>query len=250
MIGITLDSTERLGVIVRFLERFRVRPWVRLICDMESDGFKWDQLLKPCEEISKVADIMITVADSYYISKITPAQYEKRTQKVLDTYGKWIQCVEVGNEIAGDWLGPEQSVLEKVHRANALVRNSGVRSAVTWYLDGSNQNQMWGMIDRAEISADWHLISWYPNWTPNVKPDWDAVFRRLGTRFPYSSVGFGEFGAEPRRASQAKKASLIREIYSIRPKVNNFIGLYFYWSTFRSIQKNEREILDALVEYR
>jgi hypothetical protein len=236
LIGLTFDSTTKLNRITDYLRGFKVRPVVRLICDAPQSGFNWSQLVDPCRFISQYADIMISVIDSYYMKNFSAKSYAARVNNVLATYGQWAKIIEIGNEVSGDWLGPDEYVYEKLLVAAALVKKEGLETAVTHYLDGNNPSRMIAWARQFSCNADYQLVSWYPNWSPEHQPDWNQVFKDLAGVYPTATLGFGEFGPQPKKWTEAQRISLIRRIYSVKPAgVLNYQGFGFYWNTYQEL---------------
>ena len=246
MNGITFDSTEKLEAICKFLDTCKSRPTVRLICDMRKDGFTWHQLMEPCKEISKRADIMIMVADSINVKDISPKNYEVRTQNAIDSYGQWAKYFEIGNELSGDWLGSDSAIYDKVKRAGAVVKRAGFPRVITWFYDAARPAEMISYMRNYPQEAEYHLLSWYPYWATVITRDWNKIFSDMVALVPGAKVGFGEFGTEPREQSDKYTADFITSIYAIQPTVPNWIGGGFYWDGYRAVTKREKLVMGVL----
>lgn len=238
--GLTFDRTMNLPRIIRVLKEISAatdkRLTVRLICDEPESGFEFEAMIEPVKQISVVADVMVEVLDSYYMSAVAVKKYEKRVDKVLSMYGEWLTYVECGNEVAGDWLGDDEVVHEKVGSAIDMVKNFGKKAVVTYYLDGANPDRMLQFADAFRLTPDLALISWYPGWTPRARPDWGTLFVGLMAKTGAMQTGFGEFGPEPLQMRYLERSHLISDIHAIRPALalspERFIGGGFYWNAW------------------
>jgi len=247
MLGITFDNTTKLDRIVEFLDTFEERVTVRLICDRAQDGFTWHQLVKPCKEISKRADILITICDSIYFKDHSARTYELRTRNALDQYGQWAKYFEIGNEIGGDWLGEEETVQRKVDIAGRLVKKAGKKRVVTWYYQDNQPQQIIHYMRNYPNEADYHLVSWYPFWYhTGLSVNWDNIFSQIVGLNPEAKVGFGEFGVEPKKLPDSVIVNLIKHVYSVKVGLPNFIGGYFYWNGYKAALHPYSDVADAL----
>ncbi len=239
MIGLTFDDASNPKKIAAYLATFPERPTVRLICDEPGSGFDWRGMLDAVKIISQQANIMMMVCDSYYIKKISLTEMAARTKRVVDLFGPFIRTVEIGNEIGGDWLGPLSEVHAKVEVCRKMVP-SHLNTAITWYYDGNDNGlALMKALGSHTWKADWHLVSWYPNWGVDAVPDWSAVFRVLKT-LGGSLVGFGEFGEEPKKYLASQRAAMIRAQYALGYPGN------FYWNAWDALRRNQTRVLAAL----
>jgi hypothetical protein len=239
--GVTFETTPAKDMprLEKYLESLPYRATVRLVWqDDESQlGF-----LTRCRRIALHADILACVCDSTLTKKLTLTQHEGRA-RVVARSGIVGLTVEILNEGGGDWLGPDEEVFAKARAAETACRFAEVRTAATLYLDGEDWNvaeeedapsRMEAFGINSRLSPDLALVSWYPNWTPDVKPGWASVFGALSRAFPKADLGFGEFGMEPKTGRRAD--SLIREIHAVRDIHPRFRGGYFYWDTATASQ--------------
>ena len=60
---------------------------------------------------------------------------------------------------------------------------------------------------RMRRGVDYVLFSYYPEHSPDFKPDWKREFARIGEILPQARLGFGELGMD--RGTEAQKAALI-----------------------------------------
>ena len=169
------------------------------------------------------------------MKEFTLASYIDRTRKAIAEYSKWATWFEVGNEIGGDWMGPDDAVAEKVSSALNICRFAGVKTAVTWYLSGTFPGRSRSVVATWNLPSDLALYSWYPNYSPRYEPDWNDWFNLLAMKYPNAQVGFGEFGGEPNPKTHIHRAKLIEKIYAIKPACPRFIGGYFYWDTWLDV---------------
>lgn len=218
------------------------RPTIRLICDEPGSGFDWKQLIEPMKNLADVADIMVMLLDSLYLSRMRIGEYRDRAKKALDMYGQYAKIFEIGNEIGGEWVGDQGPTEAKCNAALEVFESARKWSAVTWYADGTDHmNQFFNAVTHMDINADFQLVSWYPYYSPGMNPDWNAVFQFLANAKPGRRYGFGEFGTEHEAhgeevvAPPAARAALVNEMYRVAPTVPGFIGGGFYWRGWQDV---------------
>ena len=78
---------------------------------------------------------------------------------------------------------------------------------------------------RMKQGLDYVWVSYYEEDCNNLKPDWNAVFKKLSVMFPNAKIGFGEVGT----SKKARKADYLQRYYSLKPPVANYVGGHFWW---------------------
>lgn len=256
--GFTFEETSknRQHTLAAWLQYLPFRPTVRMVWQPDE---QWDDFFERCIWVGQYADVLVTFCDSSLIgakdkngTPLMPlAAYQGRAKAVaqLKAHIPSGFTVELLNEGGGNWLGPDQEVLEKAIAAQAILNEAGVQTAATFYLDGDNPGRFYIFAQAAAdagLVVDWPLVSWYPYSSSAIfLPSWTDLFSRLGNIFPNTgALGFGEFGAEPKKLSPAQRIALIRSIQGIRNVTPRFAGGYFYWDA----AKETNQVLAALGE--
>jgi len=207
------------------------------------------------EALSKVADLMITFADSSAMKHFdSPASFEKHVQNCLNALRAYCNAAEAGNEVNGTWLGSHTS--EKIQLALAACHDAGLPAAVTYYFSADNPLQMFSWIGKHPLRSSYALISHYPNTTPGKVIDVESVFTKLASVFPGASIGWGEYGTEDSTevnpGSMKERAQLIRRVEQdywqmLAPAIPNYVGLggYWDWATDSCLDDVFEEVWDA-----
>lgn len=240
--GFTFEETpkNRRHTLAAWLQYLPFRATVRMVWQPDEP---WDDFFERCIWVGQYADVLVTFCDSSLIgakdkngTPLMPlAAYQGRAKAVaqLKAHIPGLTA-ELLNEGGGDWLGPDQEVLEKALAAQAILDQAGVQTAATFYLDGDNPERIFKFAKYAAqvgLLPGWAMVSWYEfsSATP-FSPAWGTVFSALGTIFPNAeALCFGEFGPEPKKLSVAERIALIKSIQGIRNVTPRFAGGYFYW---------------------
>ena len=226
MVGVTIDAIDKLPSIVESLQTLSLKPTTRIVFD---ENVPASNYVKAVDEIHKVSYVMGELLDSYYVKTYSVDGYLKRTKEYLDTLGSKVDVWEIGNEINGDWLGDEPSVLAKMTGAYDMVSKRGGKTALTLYHDQESEWMLsWAdnqVPERMKQGLDYVFVSFYEDDQNGIKPDWPMVFKRLAAIFPNSKVGFGEVGTKFR----GQKSAFIDRYYNMKIAQQNFVGGYFWW---------------------
>ncbi|MDO5628674.1 MAG: hypothetical protein Q4G43_10170 [Mobilicoccus sp.] len=239
MYGLTLDAVTDVEAITDYLDSLPgPRPVVRIVFD---EGRTPESYAPAVATIAQHADVMGLVADSSIMARLSEQAHLERTRHYLEVLGDDVTIWEVGNEVNGEWAGDRREVARKVMAANALVRESGGRTALTlfynpWcYRDAENLMTRWAREELTQAerdSVDQVLISYYPQECQGRFPEsWDEVFDEVGELFPHALLGFGEVGltspVTPETQQEAERT--MRYFYAQRPDHDRFIGGWFWW---------------------
>lgn len=226
LVGVTVDSVERLSSVVDSLKGLAKKPTARIVFDEDVAASRY---VKPVNEIYEVSYIMGELLDSYYFKQYSVPEYLERTREYLDTLGPKVDIWEIGNEINGMWLGDTPTVVAKMTGAYDLVKQYGSKTALTLYHDQVSEHMLyWAEIyipERMKQGLNYVFVSFYEDDQNGIKPDWDMIFERLAKMFPNSKIGFGEVGT---RYSKLKK-SYIDRYYKMDIAEPSFVGGYFWW---------------------
>ncbi|HEY8429793.1 MAG TPA: hypothetical protein VIL20_15520 [Sandaracinaceae bacterium] len=177
------------------------------------------------------ARIMGELLDSLAVREYSLADYRARACEYRAALGHLVDVWEVGNEVNGEWLGPD--VIAKVAAAVEVFRADAARFAalcpghaprpderpfelaLTLYYNGEHdggRSHCWARADHAmqrwvethfgpggdaahlRGELDHVLVSYYEDDCHGLQPSWQEVFDRLGAVFTTSSLAIGECG--------------------------------------------------------
>jgi hypothetical protein len=229
--GVTIDDISELSAIIESFRRLARKPTARIVFD-ETVGPSYYR--KAAIAMSEVSYLMGEILDSAYVRRISVSGYLNRTTRYLDSMGDIINVWEVGNEVNGEWLGKTPDVVAKISGAFDLVKARGKVTALTLYYNEdcwsrpANEMFTWAQANiptRMKQGLDYVLVSYYEEDCNGLKPDWATVFKRLGTMFPNSRIGFGEVGS----TDPAIKAEYLTRYYTMKIDQPNYVGGYFWW---------------------
>ncbi len=240
--GVTVDSVSDVPATIAALRKLSRKPTVRIVFDL---GMHPADYRDAVEQIHQVAYILGQPADSGYVKHYTLDQYQALFREYLAAFGGIVDLWEVGNEVNGNWLGPPADVSAKVSAAYDIVKAAGKKTVLTLsYNEGlgcaasppecaeAAQYEMYTWV-RAHVplrmrrGVDYVLFSYYPEHSPDFKPDWKREFARIGEIFPQARLGFGELGMD--RGTEAQKAALIDQFYPMRIDHPRYIKGLFWW---------------------
>jgi hypothetical protein len=238
--GLTLDSTDDLPAIIATLKGFSRKMTVRIVFDEGMDPADYREAVN---QIHKVAYILGQPADSSCVKDYTLGQYAARFSRYLKAFAGQVDLWEIGNEVNGNWLGPPTEVAAKTWAAYDIVRAAGQKTVLTLvFNEGEDcavspqcaeapQYEMYSWVERyvpgrMKRGLDYVLFSYYPENSPQFKPDWENEFAKIGRIFPTSRLGFGELGTE---GTEVQKAALIDEFYPMRIGHPRYIKGCFWW---------------------
>ncbi|ACL65582.1 putative transmembrane protein [Anaeromyxobacter dehalogenans 2CP-1] len=232
MWGVTVDDPWNTAPTVQALARLPRRPTARIVFDLRPRATDY---AAPVAAIRRAADVMGLLVDSSDLASLPPDAYAARLHEYLDALWPLVDVWEVGNEVNGQWTGDSRTVAAKVALAHAAVKARGGRTAITLHYDGGCSATppdrgafRWAARHlspglRREVDYVW--LSYYEDECPGTRPDWRAVFGRLGTLFPRAALGIGECGAEDAR----RRPGALARCYRIRAPHPRFVGGYFWW---------------------
>jgi hypothetical protein len=229
--GVTIDAVGSINAIVNSLSGHRVKPTTRIVFD---EWIPAADYLSSVNKIHNVSYIMGEILDSYYVNQYSVSQYTNRTIEYLDVLGDKVDIWEIGNEINGEWLGNNDSVVAKMTQAYAIVNGRNKKTALTLYYNYNcwehTQNEMFRWVlnnvpSNMRKGLDYVLVSYYEDDCNNYQPNWQRVFDSLHVIFPKSKLGIGECGTN----KSNKKREYINRYYRMNIKTPNYIGGYFWW---------------------
>ena len=248
--GITVDSVKNLPAIVDSISHLSQKMTTRIVFD---PGKTPHDYRAATEAIHTVSYVMGQPVDSFWMKCFTVPQYLERTKQYVDTLSDLVDIWEIGNEINGDWTfgsthkcKPKASVpstaaadvAAKMIAAYDYVKSKGKITELTLYYNKgcgepeANEMFTWAeanIPDRMKQGLDYVLISYYEDDCHGVQPEWSAVFRQLAKMFPDSKIGFGECGAQKRKAPHEVKKQYVDRYYRMQIDLPNFVGGCFWW---------------------
>lgn len=231
--GVTVDDISGLSSITEALSKLSRTATTRIVFDEYQPASSYR---KAAEEISKVSYVMGEILDSFYLTTVNVQGYLDRTREYLNALGDVVDIWEIGNEINGEWLGNNADVVAKMTGAYDIAKSQGRTTALTLYYNEdcwekrSNEMFTWteaNVPQRMKQGLDYVLVSYYEEDCNNLKPDWNAIFKKLAAMFPNSRLGFGEVGSYSNDTSV--KAAYLQRYYALKPPVANYVGGYFWW---------------------
>ena len=248
--GITVDKVSPLPDIVDSIGHLSRKMTTRIVYD---PGKKAGEYREATVEIGKVSFVMGEIVDSFFMKCYTVSEHRERTKEYVDALGDIVDIWEIGNEINGDWTygstakckpgasvksTAETDVAVKMAEAYDYVKLKGKAAELTLYYNKgcgeppSHEMFTWAesnIPERMKQGLDYVLISYYEDDCHGLQPDWPAVFQQLSRMFPHSKIGFGECGAQHRRASYNTKKQYIDRYYRRQIPLANFVGGCFWW---------------------
>lgn len=240
-IGVTVDRVSGLRRQITVLKQLPAPVWVRLVCDPGEDPDSYESAVDQLLTVPGI-ELMIQPVDSLFCEKLSKTEYLSRFQDYVTAFKGKAHSVEVGNELSGDWLGPDSETIPKVTEATKMVNEAGMKSHLCLYLEDPNSGE----------AVDLPMFKWAKKLDPSMRstlssvgasyyeganngeliksPRWCEIFNAMEFYFPNSDQSISEFGFEELRGVPVK---------SIENK------LYQYWN----VQKFEGYPLDQGVSY-
>ena len=248
--GITVDSVKNLPEIVESISKLSQKMTTRIVFDpgKTPEGYR-----EATAAIHKVSFVMGQPVDSFWMKCFTVQEYLDRTKNYVDTLSDVVDIWEIGNEINGDWTygttrkcKPRASVRStapadvaaKMIAAYDYVKSQGKITELTLYYNkgcgepAANEMFAWAeanIPDRMKLGLDYVLISYYEDDCHGLQPDWPPIFQQLAKMFPNSKIGFGECGAQKRKAAYDVKKQYVDRYYRMRINLPSFVGGCFWW---------------------
>lgn len=250
--GVTVDRVDPEDAIVEAILALPRRMTVRVVLDNRVPADTYGPLIR---RLSQGADLMAELADSYDMKNVGLQDMKEKTTAYLDAYAPQVAIWEVGNEVNGNWLGPDARVAEKVAAAFDLVKARGGRTALTLFYGRGPRGQAppaameaWSkawLPERVLKGVDYVFVSYYRDADPRLpRPDWPRIFRRLGKLFPNSLLGIGESGA----SKAERPAATLRRTYGLKVDDPRFVGGCFWWTFATDMVPRDRELWKVLAE--
>jgi hypothetical protein len=248
--GITVDSVKNLPDIVASISNLSQKMTTRIVYD---PGKAPSDYREATTAIHKVSYVMGQIVDSFWMKCFTVPEYLDRTKDYVESLSDVVDIWEIGNEINGDWTfgstrkcKPKASVpsthgadvAAKMIAAYDYVKSKGKITELTLYYNkgcgepDANEMFTWAeanIPDRMKQGLDYVLVSYYEDDCHGLQPDWPSVFQQLSKMFPNSRIGFGECGAQKRKAPYETKKQYIDRYYRMHIDLPNFVGGCFWW---------------------
>jgi hypothetical protein len=248
--GITVDNVKNFSEIVDSISHLRQKMTTRIVFDR---GKAPPDYRAATEAIHKVSYVMGQPVDSFWMKCFTVSEYMERTRQYVDNLSDVVDIWEIANEINGDWTfgstrrckpranvssTAASDVTAKMIGAYDYVKSKGRIAELTLYYNKgcgepeANEMFTWAeanIPDRMRQGLDYVLISYYEDDCHGLQPEWPAVFAKLANMFPNSKIGFGECGAQKRKAPYVVKKQYVDRYYRMRIDLPNFVGGCFWW---------------------
>lgn len=243
--GVTVDDLGDQPAVLASLRALPRRAWVRVVFDVDPN-----HPTDPAPYIGKVGDVaevgnvLGELVDSSDIRRLTILETKTRAVSYVRALRSAVSVWEIGNEVNGNWTGARALVARKVQASYAVVRQFGVRTALTLYENagcGDGPRELspiaWSKRYLPASLRDglaYVLLSYYEAQCRGLRPGataWTRRFVALHRLFPNALLGFGEIGLpEPATSStRGDAASLISYYYGLRIPLRYYIGGGFYW---------------------
>ena len=233
--GVTVDDTSRLSQTLESLTKLPKKMTVRIVFDY---GMSPSDYSSEVNQIDSLAYTMGQPVDSSDMRRYSLDQYKSRFNEYLSAFGNQIEIWEIGNEVNGEWLGSASSVSAKIAAAYDIVKGAGKTTALTLHYNVGTDcptypiNEMYSWVNtyvpaRMKQGVDYVLFSYFPENCPEIKPNWNTEFQKIGAIFPNSKVGFGELGYE--QGTQAQKEALIKQYYPMTISHPRYVKGIFWW---------------------
>lgn len=233
--GVTVDDVSGLANTITALSKLPKKVTVRIVFD---PGMHPADYQTAVSKIHDVAYIMGQPVDSDGIKKYTLDQYKSRFTEYANAFKNQVDLWEVGNEVNGEWLGSATDVSAKVSASYDIVKAAGEPTALTLHFNEGQDcptypiNEMYSWVNtyvptKMKQGTDYVLFSYYPENCPEIKPDWNAEFTKIGNVFTNSKLGFGELGING--GTDAQKAALINQFYPMQISHPRYVKGVFWW---------------------
>lgn len=233
--GVTVDGMSSLSDIGTSLTKFSKKMTVRIVFDK---GMHPADYQTAVNQIDNVAYTMAEPVDSSDMTSYSLDQYKARFTEYLNAFGNQIDVWEVGNEVNGEWLGNAPDVSAKIAAAFDIVKAANKKTALTLHFNEGTDcptypvNEMYSWVqsyvpDRMKQGVDYVLFSYYPENCPEITPNWNSEFTKIGNIFPNSKLGFGELGING--GTDAQKAALINQFYPMAISHPRYVKGIFWW---------------------
>jgi len=233
--GITVDDTSKLSLTLDSITRLSQKTMVRIVFDYGMNPVDYSNAVN---QIDSIAYTMAEPVDSSDMTKYSTYQYSNRFSQYLSAFGNQIEIWEIGNEVNGEWLGNATSVSDKIAAAYDLVKAAGKKTALTLHYNVGGDcptypvNEMYSWVnkyvpERMRQGVDYVFFSYYPENCPEISPNWELEFQKIGNIFPNSKLGFGELGYEV--GTQAQKEALIKRFYPMKINHPRYVKGIFWW---------------------
>ena len=233
--GVTVDNTSGITNTVTALSKLSKKPTVRIVFD---PGMHPADYQTAVDQIHNVAYTMAQPVDSDSMKDYTLDQYKARFTEYLNAFGNKIDIWEVGNEVNGEWLGNATDVSAKISGAYDIVKGKGAITALTLHFNEGEDcptypvNEMYSWVNtyvpaKMKSGTDYVLFSYYPENCPEISPNWNSEFTKIGNIFTNSKLGFGELGING--GTVAQKTALINQFYPMQISHPHYVKGIFWW---------------------
>jgi hypothetical protein len=197
--SVTIDTLDNLSSTLAAVKAtFPSRAMVRIVVDPNVSLDQYQRAIDLAHSMS--IEVMIELMDSQYMASYSLSSYQGRIDQILATL-KDVDAWEVGNEVNGNWLGPDvgAKVAYAVNKAASLSsaplyltlywqlgEDDAAHSIFNWVSSNLNSDEM------AKISSVG--ISMYPQEAPLGASFFRVMTTLHSVYFPNQSLYIGELG--------------------------------------------------------
>ncbi len=197
--SVTIDTLDNLSSTLAAVKAtFPSRAMVRIVVDPNVSLDQYQRAIDLAHSMS--IEVMIELMDSQYMASYSLTRYQGRIDQILATL-KDVDAWEVGNEVNGNWLGPDvgAKVAYAVNKAASLSsaplyltlywqlgEDDAAHSIFNWVSSNLNSDEM------AKISSVG--ISMYPQEAPLGASFFRVMTTLHSVYFPNQSLYIGELG--------------------------------------------------------
>ena len=197
--SVTIDTLDNLSSTLNAVRStFPSRAMVRIVIDPGVPLSQYQSAIDLAHSMS--ISVMIELMDSQYMASYSYARYQSRIDQILSTL-QHVDVWEVGNEVNGNWLGPQvgAKVAYAIDKA-ASLSSTPLYLTLYWQLgedDASHSIFNWvnTNLTPTEISKLTSVgISMYPQEAPLGASFYRAMTTLHTVYFPNQSIYIGELG--------------------------------------------------------
>jgi hypothetical protein len=247
-IGFTLDSIDNYQAIAKQLATLPEKPIIRVVID---PGTTPEDYLDALKALKPVAVIMAELLDSSDMKGFSADAYRVRAKNYYDALKYNVDLWEIGNEINGDWLGPNAGY--RAFQAHQYIHGAGGDTALTLYWTPDEAWERWALDNIPYLMGSTLTVvtmSVYEDDNENKAPDWDSLFERMGRIFPSSRLMVGEFGpgeSRFRHTTTKDRMAMCKKYWTREISHERYDGAIYWWGA-QEESANPDEFLKTMKE--
>ncbi len=201
--GVTVDRVNDYANVVdsiaNLVEYVPNRAWVRIVFDEGVPATDYDTLVAAAQAAGLV--VVGEILDSYAMPLYPMAEFQARVAEYVDHFPT-IDVWEIGNEVNGEWLGPDAAARVAWAADYVKTQDPGDTTMLTFYWQmgtaGGPATSLFQWIDDnvdAGLRADLDVVAlstWIGDAPFGIAHD--EVYERLHALFPTQRIVMGELG--------------------------------------------------------